>query len=262
MSSYPPELQVERAGGVGRIWLNRPEKRNAITTAMRSALGAAVEELDAAPDVRMIVIRGRGGTFCAGADLGRVQGDMAESDTVDRIAQGSRILTDLAAATTPTLAVVEGYATAGGFEIMLACDFAIAADDARIGDFHIRRGLVAGAGPLYRLPRLVGLRRAKELMMSGRLLDTDEALRWGLLNRACSAGDLDKVVDDFVADFVDKSPSTMRATKRALDRSLETDVDTMRVIERLTVAEVFTSEDAREGVLAFLEKRSPKWSEK
>jgi enoyl-CoA hydratase len=260
MTARTSDLQVEVCGPVGHIWLNRPDKKNAITREMRSALGHAMVELDRDPAVRAIVIRGRGGTFCAGADLNRVQEDIDSTDTDARIAEGRRILDDLAATTTPTLAVVEGFATAGGFEILLACDFAVASEDARIGDFHIRRGVVGGAGPLYRLPRMVGLRRAKELMMRGRLLTAQEAFSWGLVNDVAPAEHLNKLVDEFVAELTDKSPFAMAATKRALDRSLETDAGTMRLIERLTVAEVFASEDAREGVAAFLEKRSPNWS--
>jgi enoyl-CoA hydratase/carnithine racemase len=107
---------------------------------------------------------------------------------------------------------------------------------------------------------MVGLRRAKELMLRGRLLTAQEALSWGLVNGVAPAEDLNKLVEEFVAELTDKSPFAIAATKRALDRSLETDAGTMRLIERLTVAEVFASEDAREGVAAFLEKRSPNWS--
>jgi enoyl-CoA hydratase/carnithine racemase len=255
------ELQREVDGPIGRIWLNRPEKRNAITDTMRAGIDDALTAFEEDPAVRMIVIRGRGGTFCSGADLGKsVAGRLGQGSSFERVARGARMLTRLSNLGKPSLAVVEGYATAGGFELMLACDFAIAVDTAKIGDFHIRRALVAGAGPFYRLPRIVGMRRARELMLSGKLLGAQRALDWGLLNEVAPADELDATVDEFVADFVDKSPFALRLTKLVLNRSLDADTETLMALESLAVGAAFNSEDAREGVAAFLEKREPQWT--
>src|SRR6186997_759806 len=106
----------------------------------------------------------------------------------------------------PTIAVVEGHAVAGGFELMISCDFAVAADDAKIGDFHIRRALFGGAGPIYRLPRMIGIRKTKELMLTGKLLSGSEAVDFDLINASAPAEELDQLVTDFVAPLVDKSP--------------------------------------------------------
>ena len=143
---------------------------------------------------------------------------------------------------------------------MINSDFAIAADDAKIGDFHMRRALFGGAGPIYRLPRILGERRAKELMLTGKLLTGLEAKEWGLVNDSAPAAELDDCVDRFVATLADKSPFQMSITKMTLNRSLDADTDTLMVLERLAVGVTLNSNDAAEGVAAFLEKRDPVWT--
>jgi enoyl-CoA hydratase len=160
---------------------------------------------------------------------------------------------------TPSVAVLEGYVTAGGFELMISCDFAVAADDAKIGDFHIRRALFGGAGPIYRLPRMIGLRKTKELMLTGKLLSGQEAKDFDLINDSAPAEQLDQLVADFIAPIVDKSPFTMRLTKMTINQGLDADVRSLMVMEHLAVGNALQSEDAKEGVQAFLGKREPKW---
>ena len=156
--------------------------------------------------------------------------------------------------------LVEGWATAGGFEILINCDFAIAEENAKIGDFHMRRALFGGAGPMYRLPRIVGERKAKELMMTGKLLSGREAFEFGLVNAYAPAAELDARVDSFVGDFIDKSPFQMRITKQCVNRALDADTETLMLVERLAVGVTLNSDDAAEGVAAFLDKREPTWA--
>jgi len=160
---------------------------------------------------------------------------------------------------TPSVAVLEGYVTAGGFELMISCDFAVSADDAQIGDFHIRRALFGGAGPIYRVPRMIGIRKTKELMLTGKLLSGVEATDFGLINKSAPAEELDATVEEFISHLTDKSPFQMRITKMTIDRSLEADIQSLMVMEHLAVGVTLNSEDAAEGVAAFLEKREPKW---
>lgn len=143
---------------------------------------------------------------------------------------------------------------------MISCDFAISADDAKIGDFHIRRALFGGAGPIYRVPRMIGIRKTKELMLTGKLLSGVEAAEFGLINKSAPADKLDATVDDFIGDLVDKSPFMMWLTKMTIDRSLDADTQSLMVMEHLAVGVALNSEDANEGVSAFLEKREPKWT--
>jgi enoyl-CoA hydratase/carnithine racemase len=254
-------IQYEVDGHVARIWLNRPHKRNSVSQQLLQELDDARIRAENDPEVRAIVIRGREGTFCSGFDLDELQGDFIGSSGAYEIAQRSaRICDSIFRSPKPSVAVLEGYTTAGGFEIMINCDFAIAAEDAKIGDFHIRRALFGGAGPIYRLPRILGERKAKELMLTGKLLSGREAYEWGLVNAVVPADKLDETVDDFVAHLADKSPFQMAITKMCLNRSLDSDTDTLMLVERLAVGVTLNSHDAAEGVAAFLEKREPAWT--
>ena len=254
-------IQYELDGHIARIWLNRPHKRNSVSQQLLHELDEAVKRAEADQDVRVMVFRGREGTFCSGFDLDELQGDFIGRSSAWEIAQRSaRICDGIFRSPKPSVAVLEGHTTAGGFEIMINCDFAIAAEDALIGDFHMRRALFGGAGPIYRLPRILGERRAKELMLTGKLLTGREAKEWGLVNDCAPLEELDACVDRFVAELADKSPFQMSVTKMALNRSLDSDTETLMVLERLAVGVTLNSNDAAEGVAAFLEKRDPVWT--
>jgi enoyl-CoA hydratase/carnithine racemase len=254
-------IQYEVGGHIARIWLNRPHKRNSVNKQLLDELDGAVRRADEDDAVRVIVFRGREGTFCSGYDLDELQDEHVGSSRAWEIAQRSaRICDNIFRSSKPSVAVLEGHTTAGGFEIMINCDFAIAADDALIGDFHMRRALFGGAGPIYRLPRILGERRAKELMLTGKLITGREAKDWGLVNDCAPADELDACVDRFVAELADKSPFQMAITKMALNRSLDSDTETLMVLERLAVGVTLNSNDAAEGVAAFLEKRDPIWT--
>src|SRR6201987_1492346 len=207
-------VDYEVADRVATIWLNRPEVKNCVNWGLLQQFGEALEQAERDPDVRVVLVRGRGHTFCAGADLKMLDADfLGTTNSSVEIAQVSaRIWGRAFNLAKPTVAVVEGYAVAGGFELMISCDFAVVADDARIGDYHIRRALFGGAGPIYRLPRYIGVRRTKELLLTGKLLSGTECAEWGLVNVSAPAEELDQVVADFIAPLIDKSAFTMRIT--------------------------------------------------
>jgi enoyl-CoA hydratase/carnithine racemase len=254
-------VQYEVEDGVATIWLNRPEVKNCVNWDLLTRLGAALDRAEDDANVRVVLIRGRGHTFCAGADLNMLDSDFLGTTTNSvKIAQVSARTFDRAFnLSKPTVAVVEGHAVAGGFELMISCDFAIAADDAKIGDFHIRRALFGGAGPIYRLPRYIGLRKTKELLLTGKLLSGAECADWGLANVSAPAERLDEAVAEFIAPMKDKSAFTMRITKLAANRGLDGDTETLIALESMTCNVAHQSEDAKEGVQAFLEKRDPVW---
>src|SRR5215211_3202596 len=208
-------IQYEVEDGVATIWLNRPEVKNCVNWDLLTSLGAALDRADDDDDVRVVLIRGRGNTFCAGADLNMLDAEfLGTTNNSVRNAQVSARTFDRAFnLAKPTVAVVEGYAVAGGFELMISCDFAVVADNAKIGDFHIRRALFGGAGPIYRLPRYIGLRKTKELLLTGK-----ECHEWGLVNVSAPQEQLDQAVADFVAPMLDKSMFTMYITKLAANR--------------------------------------------
>ena len=248
----PDLVEYESNGPVVTLWLNRPQVKNAYDLPLLHALDAGLSRAEADDEGRAVVVRGRGDSFCAGADVALLAGDVPWSDLGAAVGQIFRRISE---SRRITVAAVHGWAVAGGFELMLACDLAVAAEDARIGDFHIRHGLFAGAGTLYRLPRLIGLRKARELMLSGDVLDGRQAKEWNLVNEVAPAAELDSLVERFTAKFADKSPTVAWLTKRALNRALDADYETLNLVERLTSDAVAATEDARAGVAAFLDRR-------
>ncbi|MGQ4601448.1 enoyl-CoA hydratase-related protein [Nocardia sp. R6R-6] len=253
-------IVLEKDGDVARVWLNRPHKKNAVTVELLHRLDEIIVEVDRDPELKMLVLRGRGNTFCSGFDLDELLANyVGSTNAMDVAVLSAKVCDRLYSMNTPSLAVLEGHVTAGGFELMISCDFAVASEDALIGDFHIRRALFGGAGPIYRLPRMIGIRKTKELMLTGKLLSGTQAADFDLINAAAPADQLDDLVAEFIAPIVDKSPFTMKLTKMTIDRGLDADIQSLMVMEHLAVGNALQSEDAREGVNAFLEKREPKW---
>ena len=251
---------LEKDGDVARVWLNRPHKKNAVTVELLHRLDEIIKEVDADPELKVLVLRGVQNQFCSGFDLDELLGDfVGTTNAMDVGVLSAQVCDRLYSMNTPSVAVLEGYVTAGGFELMISCDFAIASDDAKIGDFHIRRALFGGAGPIYRLPRMIGIRKTKELMLTGKLLSGQEASAFDLINDSAPADQLDQRVEDFIATLTDKSPFMMKLTKMCIDRGLDADIQSLMVMEHLAVGNALQSEDGKEGVTAFLEKREPKW---
>jgi len=256
-------IQYELAdNGVCTIWLNRPHKRNCVSPQLLRELEVAVDRAAAEKKALVVVFRGRGNTFCSGADLGMLVGPVLgeSSDSLQLAIDSARTYDKIYNMSKPTIAAVEGYAVAGGFELLISCDFCLAADEARIGDFHIRRALFGGAGPIYRLPRYLGMRKAKELMLTGKLLSGKECEEWGLANASAPAAQFDKLIEDFCAPMLELSPFCMWMTKKALNRGLDADTESLIALETMTCNVVHHSADAKEGVSAFLEKRKPNWT--
>lgn len=251
---------LEKDGDVARVWLNRPHKKNAVTVELLHRLDEIIKEVDADPDLKVLVLRGVQNQFCSGFDLDELLGDfVGTTNAMDVGVLSAQVCDRLYSMNTPSVAVLEGFVTAGGFELMISCDFAIAADDAKIGDFHIRRALFGGAGPIYRLPRMIGLRKTKELMLTGKLLSGKEAKDFDLINDSAPADKLDECVQDFISQLTDKSPFMMKLTKMAVNQGLDADIKSLMIMEHFAVGNSLQSEDGKEGIQAFLEKREPKW---
>ena len=188
-------IVLEKDGDVARVWLNRPHKKNAVTVELLHRLDEIIVEVDNDPNLKVLVLRGRGEHLLLGLRPRRTarRTTSARTNAMDVAVLSAKVCDRLYSMNTPSVAVLEGYVTAGGFELMISCDFAIAADDARIGDFHIRRALFGGAGPIYRLPRMIGIRKTKELMLTGKLLSGKEAADFDLINASAPADELDKL---------------------------------------------------------------------
>jgi enoyl-CoA hydratase len=262
MSLEKDVIQYEvAANGICRIWLNRPHKRNCVSPQLLKELESAVDRAAADPTAKVVVFRGRGGTFCSGADLDLLVSPVlgASADSLQIAIDSARCYDKMFNMKKPTIAAVEGYAVAGGFELAISTDFLLCADECRIGDFHIRRALFGGAGPIYRLPRYMGLRRSKELMLTGKLLSGAQAVEWDLANAHAPAADFDQLIEEFCAPMLELSSFCMWMTKKAVNRGLDADTESLIALETMTCNVVHHSADAKEGVKAFLEKRKPVW---
>jgi enoyl-CoA hydratase len=248
------EVLVEHDDGLVIITINRPEAKNAVNRAVSHGVCAAVDELDARDDLRVGILTGAGGTFCSGMDLKAfLRGE------VTRV-EGRGILgIALTPPKKPLIAAVEGYALAGGFEAMLACDLAVAARDARFGIPEVKRGLAAAAGGLLRLPRLIPQRVAMELALTGDMIDAEQALRVGLINRITEPGEVLAEARRLARRIIANAPLSVAASKRVIVEQRDWPIAEMFERQQAITGGLLSSEDAREGATAFAEKRSPVW---
>jgi len=249
-----PEVLTERRDGVLIITINRPEAKNALTQGVAQAVAAAIDELESDADLRVAILTGAGGTFCAGMDLkGFLRG---ESPSIE--GRGLAGIT-LAPPRKPLIAAVEGWALAGGFEVLLACDMVVAAETARFGVPETKRALVAGAGAAMLLPQRVPLPIALELLLTGDPISAQRAYDLGLVNRLTpEGGALDEALK-LAAAVAANGPLAVAASKEIARSASDWTMEEGWKRQSEIMAPVFTSEDAREGATAFAEKRSPVW---
>lgn len=248
------EVLLSETDGILSITLNRPEAKNAVNRAVAIAVAAALDELDSRRDLRVGILTGAGGTFCSGMDLKAfLKGELPRIE-----GRGFAGLTQ-APPQKPLIAAVEGYALAGGMEMMLACDLAVAGASARFGIPEAKRGLTAAAGGLVRLPRLIPQRVALELALTGEMIGAARAYELGLLNRVVDEGGAMAAALELAHKIVANGPLAVAASKRVVRESMDwAQVDWWTKQNAIT-APVIQSEDAREGARAFAEKRAPNW---
>ncbi|MCW2858656.1 MAG: crotonobetainyl-CoA hydratase [Actinoallomurus sp.] len=246
---------TEVADGVAVITINRPEARNAVNGAVAKGVAGALDELDARKDVSVLVLTGAGGTFSAGMDLkGFLTGD---SPIVEGRGFGGIVERSPAK---PIIAAVEGYALAGGFELALACDLIVASSEAKFGLPEVKRGLVAGAGGLLRLPRRIPYHAAMELALSGDHYPASRLAELGLVNRLTAPGEALAAARELAAKIAVNAPLALAATKRVIVESADWQSSEQFAKQGEIINPVFVSKDAMEGAAAFAEKRRPEWS--
>ncbi|SHK70854.1 3-hydroxypropionyl-coenzyme A dehydratase [Desulfatibacillum alkenivorans DSM 16219] len=249
------ELIIKKDGPVWRVILNRPEKKNAINDEMFAALKRLAEEITSDPNLcRVVVFSGAGDVFCSGGDLktlmgGGYGGDISAVRNEFRGLQ--RILDQVEGMPVPTIAAIHGYALGAGLQLALACDFRIAAEDAMLGLPDVKNGFIPGIGATTRLPRLIGLARAKELLLMGTNIDAKKALDFGLVNAAVPLDELEPAVEEWCSRLIRRAPMAVAAGKYLLNTwaDLEETADVQM--------KLLSSEDAKEGVTAFFERRAP-----
>ena len=251
--------------GIVTLTLNRPESRNSMTPAMGEEVVAAVEEVREDAGARVFVLTGAGKAFCSGGDLGMLARDSgAVKDTGAPSMAGSprgfytRFLA-IRSLAIPTIAAINGHAIGAGLCIALACDLRVAASDAKMGMTFARLGIHPGMGATYFLPRLIGVARAADLFFTGRVIDAPEADRLGLLTRVVPREQFNDAVMTLAGEIAGCAPIAVRMTKKAIYRGVEHSLDDMLDFESLQQGITFTTADAREGVLAVMEKRAPKF---
>ncbi|MBI4590206.1 MAG: enoyl-CoA hydratase/isomerase family protein [Candidatus Rokubacteria bacterium] len=254
-------LRWERDGSIFDLVLNRPAQLNAINRQMLLDLAAVCDTVERDASLKVVTLTGEGRAFCAGADLRTVREVATDPQKWEEfIRLWHRVFNRIEALPIPVIAGVHGMALAGGLELTMVADLVIADEDAKLGDQHANFGLVAGGGGTQRLPRLIGLRRAKELMLRGQWLSAREALEWGLINRVVSTGRLRESVREMAGQLATLSGSANRTVKMLANRGMDLALGDGLELEIRAVEEHMRSADCREGLSAFLEKRKPKFS--
>lgn len=245
---------TEQRDDVLLVTLNRPDQRNAVNAALAEGIARALDELDATPELRVGILTGAGKGFCAGMDLKAfVAGERPHIG--DR---GFAGITQRAAEK-PLIAAIEGFAVAGGLEVALSCDLIVAARGARLGIPEVKRGLVAAAGALLRLPQRIPYHVAMELALTGEPISAERAAELGLVNRLAEPGETVTTAFELARQIAANGPLALAASKRILVEAPGWSRDEMWTRQGAIAGPAIASEDAREGSRAFAEKRQPVW---
>jgi enoyl-CoA hydratase/carnithine racemase len=244
--------------GIATVRLDRPPM-NALNAAVQEQLRSVATELSRDDEVRAVILYGGEKVFAAGADIK----EMAAMSYVDMAARApalSSAFDAIARIPKPVVAAITGYALGGGCELALACDWRVAAEDAKLGQPEINLGIIPGAGGTQRLARLIGPARAKDLVLSGRLVDAAEALRIGLVDQVVPAAEVYPAARQLVARYANGPAQAVRAAKAAIDGGLSMDLAAGLAWESQLFAALFATDDRAEGMAAFVEKRKPKFT--
>jgi enoyl-CoA hydratase len=249
------EVIFEVDDGVATITINRPEARNAVNAAVALAIADATDQIDRRSDIKVAILTGAGGTFSAGMDLKA----FLRGEDVKPHGRGFAGLTN-ATIRKPLIAAVEGHALAGGFEMALACDLIVASETSTFGLPEVKRGLVANAGGLVRLPRQLPYRVALELVLTGAPISANQLLAYGLINRITQQGGALAVARELASTIAANGPLAVSVSKRVLQASQDWASTELFERQNALTMPVFASADAKEGATAFAEKRKPVWT--
>lgn len=273
LTAEPPlsyeHILLERHDGIARLTLNQPESRNAMTPEMGQEVAKAVDELNADPTVRVVVVRGAGKAFSGGGSLQALEQEAAAaSGSGERQGRGLgggrnfyRAYLSVRRLQVPSIAAINGHAVGAGLCFALGSDLRVMHASAKVGMTFVRLGIHPGMAATWTLPRLVGPARAAELLYTGKLIDAAQALAWGLVNHV-AGDDFDAVVDGLAADIAGSGPVAVRAVKRTLRGTFGRDIEEALGLEADAQAMTFGTADALEGIRAIQEKRAPRFEGK
>jgi enoyl-CoA hydratase/carnithine racemase len=253
-------LLVDRDGPAAIIRLNRPEKRNAISFTMMDELVGALAAIDDDADVRGVILTGAGDCFSAGVDLNAMRDIGGSGEFMDYMARWRRLNEAIDQHTKPVIAAIEGYCITGGFELALACDLRVGARGSQYGITSSRIGTVPGAGGTQRLPRIVGIANALDLLFSADFIDAEAARTMGILNRLVDKGEALATARAMVATYATRAPLSLRYAKEAVHAGMQMPLADGIRFEAYVVSAIYQTEDKQEGVRAFLEKRPARFT--
>jgi methylglutaconyl-CoA hydratase len=262
MDTYQ-SLQLEQAGALSTVWLNRPERHNAFDQSVIAELQHCLEQLAQQPQVRAVVLAARGASFCAGADLAWMQrqADAVYQDNLEDARSLARLLRTLALMPQPTVARVQGVALGGGLGLIAACDMAIASSDARFGTTEVRLGLTPSTIAPYVI-EAIGARAARRYFQTGERFDAPEALRLGLIHEYCDAEALDRQLAALLAALQQGAPLAQAHSKRLIADLQGRNPTDAALLEHTaeSIAQVRAGQEARAGIAAFFARRKPPWA--
>lgn len=244
---------------IATLTVNRPDKLNALNAATIGELGAAIDELQERDDVSAVILTGAGRAFIAGADISELSGKTAlEGQRLAR--RGQEIFRRFETSRKPTIAAVNGFALGGGCELAMSCHIRIASEVAKFGQPEVKLGLIPGYGGTQRLPRLVGRGRALQLLLTGEMIDAQEAYRIGLVNRVVAADQLVAAATGMIQQMLMNAPLGIASCLDLVDCGLEMPLDDALVLEATQFGVLISTSDTSEGTRAFLEKRPPRFT--
>jgi enoyl-CoA hydratase/carnithine racemase len=250
-------LEVERAGGVVTLWLNRPSQRNALSRALMQELTSALTALGEDAEVRVVVLAGRGPAFSAGHDLSELVGmELEEYRGVFELC--GDLMNAIHDLPQPVIARVHGMATAAGCQLVAACDLVVASGEARFATPGVGIGLFCTT-PMVEVTRTIGRKRSLEMLLTGAPIDAETAADWGLVNRVVAPDELEAATDELAQQIASASSLTIGIGKRAFYRQIDLGLDAAYELCQDVMSENATADDAQEGMSAFLEKRPPTW---
>lgn len=246
----------EEKGAVALVTFDRAEKLNAMNTPIVRRLTEIFEHIDRSGHIRAAVLVGKGRAFVAGADIEEYSGQSPAEFSAYQ-ARGRRMYEAIESNSKPFIAAVNGFALGGGFEMVLACDLVVASSEAEMGLPEIHLGLLPGGGGTQKLTRLIGRNRAKEFLMMGRRMNAEEGLRLGVVNKVTDPGEVLEEALSLAERLARRAPYAVREAKRLVNQGAESHIEAALSLEQATLSNLYQTEDAREGIGAFVEKRKP-----
>ncbi len=255
-------ILTQQDGAAFIVTLNRPDKRNAISIRMMDEIDAALEAAEAEAAARAVIITGGGSFFAAGADLNEALQVKSAAQGIDYFKRWHRLTATIEELAKPVIAAIEGFCVTGGLELALACDLRVAGEGSSFSITSSKIGTVAGAGGTQRLPRIVGIAHALDILFAAEPIDAQEAYRIGLINRLTPKGGALEAAKALASVYAQRAPLSLALAKRAVRRGMQMDLASGIEFETFLVTTIYGTEDKQEGISAFLEKRAPRFEGK